>query len=217
MSDSNLRNTIIKEYRNLLSELYKEGLIIDSNEMSVVETGDNKYTITFSNKNDSSKILFDKMVSAADILDQLVINRQFSMLFCDRSIIQIEYIIESGEVEKSRLLFIKKHNRIISKTELELIRELDDWGIIENSIPTLLRFDYDIDCHKEFYHPVSHLTISNNTSCRIPVKNVLSVTEFMNFILFHFYDYKLKMKAAPYDFSSKLTRGEQHMIHLTWC
>lgn len=216
MSDSNLRSIIIKEYSKLLLELYKEGLAIDSNEMSNSETGYKKYSITFANKNDSSKILFDKNVSANDILDQLVSNRQYSILLNDRSIIQIEYIIESDEVMKGRLLFIKKHNRILSKTELELIRELDDWGVIDNSIPTLLRFDYDIDSHKEYKHPASHLTISNNISCRIPVKNVLSVTEFMNFILHHFYDYELQMKTVSYDDSSKLSRGEQHMIHLTW-
>lgn len=47
--------------------------------------------------------------------------------------------------------------------------------------------------HKDRAHAASHLTFSNQESCRIPIRQAATFSEFVKFILFHFYDTKLQI------------------------
>lgn len=51
------------------------------------------------------------------------------------------------------------------------------------------RFDYDPREHiaKECLHPKTHLTLSNNRNCRIPVSSPMTALQFTSMIIQHFY------------------------------
>ena len=65
-------------------------------------------------------------------------------------------------------------------------------------------------------HPVSHLTLANNESCRIPIQDAITFSEFIRFILFHFYDVKLDLETYRLEKEYTITALEQKMMHIGW-
>ncbi|MBQ8846094.1 MAG: DUF2290 domain-containing protein, partial [Lachnospiraceae bacterium] len=175
------------------------------------------YEITFAGKNETSSIVYDKHVSSEEIIQSLLENLQYTVLLYDKSIIQAEYIIEKEKIKKARLVFMKMHNKIWEKSEIDESERIEhDWFTEEKGVPIMIRIDCDVKEHKEGEHAITHLTLSNHEPCRIPMKEMLTFSEFVRFVLFHFYDIKLNLKENRFDFCETITALEKKMIHFYW-
>ena len=80
----------------------------------------------------------------------------------------------------------------------------------------VVRVDFDPQMHKECDHAISHLTLANHESCRIPMKDALSFSEFVSFIMFHFYDVSITKRALDLGNNETITSKEKQMIHIFW-
>lgn len=216
-SSEQLKNDIVKDIQSTLSELWKKGLVRDTQGPSEKKCGSNAYEISFSGKGDANSIMFDKHASASTVIDRLLVELQYTVLMYDKAIIQAEFCVENGEISKERLVFLKKHNRVFDKREIDTADEMDeDWFGNEESIPTILRIDYDPLNHIECEHPATHMTLSNNESCRIPIQDVVTFSGFTRFILKHFYGVNLEKKTFWLNKESTITDMERKMMHVSW-
>ena len=208
---------IIQDINLTINELRQKEFIRDESGISEKETGSDFYEISFSNKSNVNSIMLDKHVSATCIMDTLLLARQYTILLYDKGIVQAEFCINNGEITKERLVFLKKHNRVWTKEEiLDADAEDEDWFADEESVPVFIRVDYDPSNHIECEHAISHLTLSNHESCRIPLQDALSFSEFIGFILFHFYGYKLSIDTYRMEKQCSISDLERKMIHLGW-
>lgn len=208
---------IIKDISMTLDELRAKELIRDECGVTDKKTGPNSFVVSFSGKSDANSIMLDKHVSASRVMNILLQERQYSVLLYDKSIVKAEFCIDEGEIVKERLVFLKKHNRIWDLKEIVAADAEDvDWFADEESVPVFLRIDYDPKNHVECDHPASHLTLGNNETCRIPIQDAISFSEFMRFVLLHFYG--VKIEKAPYwlDKESTITALERKMLHISW-
>ena len=55
----------------------------------------------------------------------------------------------------------------------------------------------------------------NYESCRIPVKSIMQVSEFIQFILFTFYNQQIKIE-RKHTFPLTIKSEEKRMIHINW-
>ncbi len=212
-----LKNEIIKDINDVLTELRKKSLIRDELGVSTKDIGNERCTISFEGKSDINNIMYDIHMSASSIMDELLRERQYTVLLYDRSIVQAEFTIQGGDIVKERLLFLKKHNKIWKYEEINMADADDeDWFAEEEGVPIFLRVDYDPSNHIECDHAATHLTISNNETCRIPIQNVISFSEFIRFVLTHFYGIKLDMPVFRIDRDNTITELERKMIHIGW-
>lgn len=220
MKPSKIISNIKKDIENVKLILFEHELIKEIKESSIKCIGRDKYNITWSSKNDSSNITYDNDIDVDIIMKTLLKNQQYSILLYDRSIIQFEFIVENNKIIKQRLLFIKKHNKILDKREIADIESTPDTDFFDyffenKGIPTMIRVDFDIENHVECIHPASHMTISNNKSCRIPMKGIISCTEFIELILFHFYGIKIRNQEISYNIET-IDESERRMVHIDW-
>lgn len=212
-----LLKKIIKDINNVITELRRRELIRDEQGLSQQQIGTCDYTITFSGKNGINTIMYDKHIPASRIMNELLSEGQYTILLYDKGIIQAEFMFKDGDIVKERLVFMKRHNRIWNQEDIILADSQDeDWFDEEDGIPVFLRVDYDPNNHVECDHAAAHLTISNIESCRIPMQNAITFSEFVGFILFHFYNIKLEMPIYHLDKEYSITKLEQSMIHLGW-
>lgn len=217
MPVSKLSKELIKDIETTISELRSMRFLRDENGVSQNTKSRNLFELSFHGKNDSGCIMYDKHISCSHLMDVLLANRQYSVLLYDKSIIQAEFLINGNEITKERLVFIKKHNKIWTIDEVDEYDANDeDWFSEEVGIPTLIRIDYDPKMHKDCEHASSHLTLSNHESCRIPIKQAVTFSEFVRFILFHFYDIQLNKATYRLDGPEDITSSEKKMIHLYW-
>ena len=216
-NSARLVKEIIRDVDKTVDELYKKELIRDRNGIAHKKTGPNSYEISFSGKTPANSVMYDKHISVSYLMRQLLAEHQYSVLLYDKGIIQAEFCIDDGKIVKERLIFLKKHNRIWSKDEIANA-DLDgeDWFEEEDGISTLLRIDYDPSEHIECNHPVSHLTISNNETCRIPIQNAISFSEFTSFVLLHFYGEDINSVLFHLCQEPSITAAERKMFHISW-
>ena len=205
------------DIQKTITELRQKRLIRDERGIATNQTGAYSFEISFDGKSDANSILFDKHVSASYVMNTLLQEQQYIVLMYDKGIVQAEFCIDNGQIVKERLVFIKKHNRVFDKEEIAAAdAEDEDWFGDEESIPIFLRIDYDPISHVECDHPVSHLTLANNESCRIPIQDAISFSEFINFVLLHFYDVKLDLTTYRIEKESTITNLERKMLHIGW-
>ena len=194
---------LVQDINLTINELRQNGLIRDEAGISEKKFGSDLFEISFSNKSSANSIMLDKHVSASRIIDALLLARQYTILLYDKGIIQAEFCIINGEIAKKEEI-------------IDADAEDEDWFADEESVPLFIRVDYDPSNHIECEHAISHLTLSNHESCRIPLQDALSFSEFIGFILLHFYGYKLSI--APYRMEKpcSISELERKMIHLGW-
>lgn len=217
MTVSQYSKEIVKDINSVLSELRTNNLIRDENGITQHSLVGNAVGLTFHGKSDVSGIVYDKHISCSQIIDILLSARQYTVLLYDKSLIQAEFIIGTDGLLKERLVFIKKHNRIWLKSEIEKYEAIDeDWFSDEMGIPVMLRIDYDPQSQKDRKHPSAHITFSNHSSCRIPMKGAISFSEFVKFIFLQFYDIELQIPEYRLDEVDTITEAEKKLIHLNW-
>lgn len=222
MAQKNNLKIVIRDIENVKKILYDNDLILEAKGESIEAISKNGYTITWNGKNSSSTIIYDNNIGIDYIMKQLLENHQYSILLYDRSLIQFEFSIEDDIIIKQRMLFIKKHNKIWDKDEIVSISSLQDADFFDyffgnDGIPTMIRIDYDKNNFLDCDHPISHMTISNYKTCRIPIKSLMSCTKFILMILDHFYDLKIEKKYTDFEYiDDTITENEKNMIHLSW-
>ena len=208
---------ILNDMDRTVAELQKKGILNDYRAYSIKSIGQSLFEISYPNKNEKSSIVFDKHVTGGTIMDTLLKNLQYNVLFYDKSFIQAEFIVNNNEVIKERLVFMKKHNKIGNKKEIEQFEIRDeDWFAEEFGVPIVMRIDFAPKDHVEGDHAKTHLTLSNHESCRIPIKGIVTFSEFVRFIVFHFYNIKMDLKVYRSSANDTITEIEKKMIHINW-
>lgn len=217
MAISKLGKAILSDIEFTIAELRQMNLVRDESGISQHSISSETYELSFSGRNDANKIMYDKHISCSHLMDTLLKSRQYTLLLYDKSIIQAEFIICGNNVIKERLVFIKKHNKVWNKNEIDECDANDeDWFSDEEGIPIVVRVDFDPEKHQECRHAVSHLTLANHESCRIPMKEALSFSEFVSFVMFHFYDVSIDKRSLGLCESETITREEKQMLHVSW-
>lgn len=184
-------------------------MVIDNTEFR-----ENNNMLTWSGKDNTiSNILYDKNISAEEIIETLRRGRQYSILLKDKSVFQIEYKIENNTIIKQRMLYMKLSNEIVDDTSEESMNFEEEKEIV--GIPLLIRVDYDIKSHKDIEHPASHMTISNIEKCRIPIKSNMSFLQFVKFILMNVYGINYNDKELIIN-EETITDSEKKCIHINW-
>lgn len=214
---SKLVKYILDDIKKTNEELWKKGIVRDDKGASIKKTGHDSWEISFSGKNDSGSIILDKHITATEIIEELLKNLQYTLLLYDKGIIQAEYEISNDKIVKERLVFMKKHNKIWDFKEIDAYEAEDkDWFMEEDGVPIMLRVDYAPTDHIDGKHAATHLTLSNHECCRIPIKGVVTFSEFIRFVLLHFYDIKLDKSVFRFDEEDTITNLEKQMMHINW-
>lgn len=222
MKSINIINSLKKEYVNLYSLLYEKKYIIEHKDLSINCTGKDLYELTWSGRNAEANITFDLDLGINPIIGALLKNEQFSMLFYDNSILQVEYTIESNTIVKQRMQFIKKANKVMTIKEIQDLEseytgvEGSNWFEEVSGIPVFLRVDYDPKNHIDLFHAKSHFVISNLKECRIPMKCNLSLSKFVELIVHQIYnDYSFSI-VDNLVHKDEITEKEKLVMHINW-
>ena len=216
MMKYDIEKQICLDIRRTLDIVRKNDLLRDENYFSTKKDG-NITKITFSGKNDTNSIVYDKHIKGSEMISELVNNRQYNILFYDKGFIQAEFMVKGNNIIKERLIFMKKHNKIWDFNEIHDFEITSiDWFEEDFGVPIMLRVDYAPKDHVECDHAATHLTVSNHESCRIPMKGIVSFSEFVSFVLFHFYHINLNLNVCHYDNTDTITESEKKMIHMNW-
>lgn len=217
MAASKMVKNILDDMNKTITELQGKDLLRDSRGISTKDIGKNLCEVSFAGKNDIGSIVFDKHITSGHMISTLLEGLQYTVLLYDKALIQAEFTVSGNDVIKERLVFMKKHNKLWDTKEIEEYEILDeDWFSEEYGVPIILRIDYAPNDHIEGDHAATHLTISNHESCRIPIKGIVTFSEFVRFILFHFYDIKMDLKVCRSSSGDTITELEKEMIHMNW-
>lgn len=218
MATSKMVKSVLGDMRKTIGELYSKNLVRDYRQESCRETAKDTYEISFSGKdNNVCNIVYDEHISGEEIMEQLLKGYQYTILLYDKSIIQAEFIIKDEKIAKERLVFMKRHNKIWNMDEIDECEILEqDWFSEEKGIPIVFRIDYAPDDHIDGDHSATHLTLSNHQSCRVPIKGIVTFSEFVRFILLHFYDIKMDLKQCRSNADDTITQIEKQMVHINW-
>ena len=100
MATSRIVKCILDDMQKTITELYNKNLIRDYRGISDSQNGKGTYEISYSGKNATASIVYDKHVSGKDIMQALLKELQYTVLLYDKSIIQAEYKIENSGIEQ---------------------------------------------------------------------------------------------------------------------
>lgn len=217
MTTSRLVKDILLDMNRTITELRGKDLLRDEKGITQIQNKGNTFEISYQGKNDASSIVYDKHITSGELIDTLLTGQQYSILLYDKSLIQAEFIVKGKDIVKERLVFMKKHNKIWEPNEIKEYENNDeDWFAEDFGVPIMFRIDYAPEDHIECDHAATHLTISNHESCRIPMKGIVTFSEFVRFILLHIYDIKLDLKVCRSNAEDTITELEKQMIHMNW-
>jgi len=208
----------ITDYNNIVRELYEKKMIRDI-KCHVINDRGEVVEITHENKSNESNILYDRHLPIETIMDILLENKEYNLLLYDRSIIKYQLAIRNGKIYKERLIFIKKHNYLWTKDEINK-KDIDDFGVDwfqeEISIPIVIRIDYDSENYEDIIHPITHMTLSNYEECRIPMMGAVTLYNFINFILNFFYNDNLNCASVFEETDITISQNEKKRLHFEW-
>lgn len=128
----------------------------------------------------------------ADLLSEGV----FTVKFPDSALLQMSYLWDRESMLKHRLAYMPNPD-LVSFQEAPELYEDDAWYADMLSASTVVvpvRFDFDCSTGvpKEFWHPISHLTLGSFENCRIAVSSAMPPAQFVAFILKAFYSRKMQ-------------------------
>lgn len=217
---ANLVKELVKEFQIIYTCLYEHKYIIEHKEFSYTREKEETEKLTWSTRSSEANITFDTGLDIDTILFSLLKSEQFSLLFYDRSILQVEYTLKNNSIIKQRIQYIKRTNIINSFDDLEFFEgsggSIEGGSVFEDEtgIPVFLRIDYDPCSHDELFHSKSHFVISNLKDCRIPINKNVTLTRFIEFLLHQVYnDYSIEFK-RPYENEIEITEREQNYFHI---
>lgn len=213
-------SALSNEFNAVSKILYDNHLLLDSNPFIIKNyDGKQSYDLTWAGKNSANSILFDEEKSCLELLSVIRPERQYTFLLYDKSIIQVEYRIVDDEIIKGRLLFLKLQNKVWGFEELrEYVHTpdlLDEILNEESGFPIMIRIDFDPLNHVECSHPKAHFVFSNVKDCRIPMKSIATLSQFVNFVFLQFYNKRINLPDKT-TFASTITDAESQLFHINW-
>jgi hypothetical protein len=210
---------VLKEIRTLTADLIEAGLCNDQNYPVLNKTAKARYEISFSGDDDLAITL--KNIPYIDVYSELLINKSFNLFMLDGALVQLQYTILSGRVEKHRLAFFPSPDLSEYQNSPEIYETDEIYAdvVMRNIVSSPIRFDFDRLAFVEDIHPMSHMTIGQYKNCRIPVGGPLSPYLFIHFILRAFYNTALRkcsdrLTRFKYTFEPTITPREQEHLHL---
>jgi hypothetical protein len=216
-----MKNEIFKQVKSITQILLEKNLTSSQN-IPIIQ----KEEIVW---NDFRNIVFSLKDSPYEkIYEECLVYKDYNFVMFDQAIIQMRYRFRRDNLLEHVLGYYpnpSQENFLDSPINFEE----DYYGttpfsenIDSTSVKFPLRFDYDIAVHNPCDHPISHLTLGNNTSCRIPVSKALTPNKFMLFILRSFYFEKFKILFTNDDFRCELIFNEsiiddeKEMLHINY-
>ncbi len=146
-------------------------------------------SVTFKGADGLVKMLKDKPYS--ELYSEMLAEQIFTALMLDGSLIQMSYEVSGSQVNRHRLAYLPNPSMALfdDDPEVYLKDQLFADIVSRKVIVTPIRFDYDsrTNVHIPVIHPVSHLTLGQVASCRIPVSAPIAPSQFLDFILRSFY------------------------------
>ena len=214
---STLAKNIIKNYKSIIDRLYKDGLILRHNELSY-KNENNECKLEYYTKNEHSNVLYDSSIRSIDLYDSLFKHNQFNIEFKDGSLLLFQCLISKDVITKQRIIFIKPFLNDYNDDDMYD----DSWESYQNAdnasdllnFPLIIRADYNSDEFKSD-HPVSHLTLSNIASCRIPVVANISFGRFVEFILHQIFN-RYDIDLVKPNYARSIRAYEEKMVHISW-
>lgn len=112
--------------------------------------------------------------------------KNFSIIFCDGSLVQLYYELEKSEIVSHRYSYIPLPVPISDLRDVGNYEKLIRTSLQKNDIQQKSRIRFDFDKGQEDkVHPESHFTFISR-DCRIPVRGGVSVRRFLRFIFANF-------------------------------
>lgn len=207
---------VLRQAGNLIDYLVDMGLaraenapILRTTPQGVEVTFSTAHLVTVSMKNRDYQ----------DTHQLLLADKVFNFKMVDDALIQMMYRFDKQGVVKHRLAFFPSPVLDGFAVHPEAYLRERRWLDIarRSTVPTPLRFDYDLDAAQlDSGHPASHLTIGQYQSCRIPVSAPLMPRMFADFFLRHFYSAIIADNLPPssVQFPASISKDEEKMIHL---
>lgn len=217
MTNKQIIEVIQTDINKTVKILNSQRLLRDQNPIVLSHSSGNVVDFSYKKHTSEENYLFDKNLCYFDLIDKLLETRNYSLLLYDKSIIQYELKVLNGEIIKEHFLFLKKHNKFWTVHDIEKADSNDDdWFGDIIGIPIVFRIDYDPDNAENINHPNIHFTLSNHELCRIPMKSIISIPEFINFIMHNFYGIDLQIQNSLPMYAPLLTTDEKKMMHINW-
>lgn len=189
-----LSDRTIHQHRCFLDNVTELGLVRDSNplvEYNFHSMEDGRVNrLTWSDKANLSYLFGDFFTVEQYI--QVLEKRDYTILFLDGALLQVDYTIVGDDVKKHRLCYLPspidyEPGNLYEMTVDEYIGCLSASEIMKSvRLVTPVRFDFDGKFRDE-KHEHSHLTI-NKSSCRVPGYGAVSLPHFFKFIVRYFYE-----------------------------
>jgi hypothetical protein len=235
MNQSDARSLVTR----VNGELLKSGLAIAANPAIAFPVGD-RVRLSWPEAKNARGMLAGETFASLSEYRRFVQGSHYTCLLNEGSLIQISFEFKRNELIANRFCFypcplvlppdsypteLDSWNDVLEKELMEQIEALEPSPEIEDSenAPTtggLLRFRspfrFDFDRENDgVAEPCSHLHV-NSDSARIPVFAPLSVTQFLTFVLSHYFpSHSDAVTGFPSDFFDRtLSVLNEHQLHI---
>ena len=201
----------VVQINRLLSPLVGAGLVVDSIFAHERQTGSGLSEVTFRNAEHLAEALRSR--SYHDLYGAVAGRRAYNAMLDDGALIQMSYLFEGRSLKRHRLAYMGAPG----PAPADESGAADDGVMATDGPPTVFRFDYDDQDHPNgVTHPKSHLTIGRNEHCRIPVSHPVTPSQFLDFVLRHFYPSDLvELPSFTDNFPPCLSREAHDLAHVT--
>ena len=212
---------LLKQINVLIGYLVEIGLAHDQNYVFQRKLSATTVEVTFPGSEHLSIALKDQAYS--EVYDVLAAERALVVKLPDGALIQMQYLLEGGILERHRLAFFPSPHLEQFQNNPESYLEDDVYAdiVARSIVPFPLRFDFDCrkDIWKELDHPKSHLSLGQYQNCRIPVSAPIPPACFIDFILRNFYNtafikYVDGLPKSPWCFDDSILALEQSVVHI---
>lgn len=221
---ANLAEKICNTHRIFLDNIVNLGLVRDSNPLInnfFLSSEDGYVNHLTWNKTCNLSYLFGDYLSIKQYLNVLD-RRDYTILFSDGAVLQVDYLIREAEILKHRLCYLPspieyEPGDLYDLTLDEYIACISNEELVSATrLVTPVRFDFHYK-HRDEKHEHSHLTL-NKSSCRIPGYGPVSLAHFLKFMMRYFYEDHFESEGIwdgiePAFFNRTLAHPSPHEFH----
>lgn len=163
-----------------------------------------------------------KNILYSELYKILLQEKQYNLKMIDGALIGLQYRFAKDKLLNHRLTFFPAPNleEFQNDPEIYMNDTLYNDIVDKKIVKTPLRFDFDSgDAFLSVKHPMSHFTIGQYESCRIPVTSALTPYQFLDFIIRNFYNkYGVSeislLKRKKLSFIGTITDEEEKIMHI---
>ena len=212
---------VVNEINGAIKTLAEAGFADDQNFAFEDKIGVRRFLVRYSNEIAFPSGLYEEPYLR--MYDELRSSRSYNILMLDGAMLQMTYEFRDRRLIRHRLAFLPSPHLLEYQNNPDLYaQELKYADVVEKEIVAVpLRFDYDNreQVAAQLDHPVSHLTLGQYTSCRIPVTSGVTPHAFVDFVLRSFYSTErsavdLHLPRPLLRFDVCIAPAERHVIHI---